>query len=177
MFAARLLSRCLCEDGEDGSHCVSVHACTSKFSHLLRLADNFWWWVTIRVKQSYLGLFKCICNHVFVVSSSSHSASCFLSFSISGTLPQPGPVTGRETQEEYKARFIHLCEVVLLELMLYTSKIYKSRLQEPWRYRVDTANYEIGQIRLLCVFAKMGSLWSTLNKSLLILLLFNSTHD
>lgn len=36
---------------------VSVStARTSKFSHLLRLADNFWWWVTIRVKQSYLEL-------------------------------------------------------------------------------------------------------------------------
>lgn len=34
---------------------VSI-ARTSKFSHLLRLADNFWWWVTIRVKRLYLGL-------------------------------------------------------------------------------------------------------------------------
>lgn len=71
---------------------VSI-ARTSKFSHLLRLADNFWWWVTIRVKQSYTGAGKCICDHVFVFSSAPHSAS-FL-FLFQATALQRRPVTGR----------------------------------------------------------------------------------
>lgn len=166
-----------CEDGEHGSHCVSVHARMSKFSHLLRLADNFWWWVTIRVKQSYLGLFKCICNHVFVISSSSHSASCFLSFSISGALPQPGPVAGRETQDEYRAGFVHLCQVVLLCLI--------PRKCICWDYQGHGNTVLIPQtmrlVKLGCfAFLPRCFMWGhygTLSKSLLILLLCNSTHD
>lgn len=67
---------------------VSVStARTSKFSHLLRLADNFWWWVTIRVKQSYTGAGKCICDHVFVFSSAPHSTSSLVLFQATAVQP------------------------------------------------------------------------------------------
>lgn len=52
----------------------------SKFSHLLRLADNFWWcFVTIRVRQSYLRLVNAS-ETVFSVFSS--ASPCFFSFSL-----------------------------------------------------------------------------------------------
>lgn len=80
---------------------VSVStARTSKFSHLLRLADNFWWWVTIRGKHSYTGAGKCICDHVFFVSSAPHSAS-FLLFYFKLPHHSLGLLLG-ETPEEHE---------------------------------------------------------------------------
>lgn len=84
---------------------VSVStARTSKFSHLLRLADNFWWWVTIRGKQSNTGAGKCICDHVFVFSSAPYSASFLVLFQ--ATALRPRPVTGRNTGGAWKKKKI-----------------------------------------------------------------------
>lgn len=95
---------------------VSVStARTSKFSHLLRLADNFWWWVTIRVKQSYTGAGKCLCDHVFVFSSAPHSASFLVLFQ--ATAPQPGPVAGRNTGGAWKKKNWFIYDVVGLHCL------------------------------------------------------------
>lgn len=68
---------------------VSVsNARMSKFSHLLRLADHFWWCFVPDGGGGYYQsettrpwVAKCICNYVFVISSSSFSSSpWFFSF-------------------------------------------------------------------------------------------------
>lgn len=74
------------------------------------------------MKQELPWACKCICNYAFVISPSSSSSffflvSCLFPSSISSGSAQPGPVTGRETADECKAGFIHLCQGGVAEAM------------------------------------------------------------
>lgn len=79
---------------------------TSKFSHLLRLADHFWWCLVpdgvllLAWSKATLGWQM----HEFCISAWTYcSSSSFLFFpsSISRRLPQPGPITGGECLDSY----------------------------------------------------------------------------
>lgn len=74
---------------------VSI-ARTSKFSHLLRLADNFWWWVTIRAKRLYLGLVSASVSMWLLLLLISFCC-LHLHYSISSGSAKTGPFTGWET--------------------------------------------------------------------------------
>lgn len=100
---------------------VSI-ARTSKFSHLLRLADNFWWWVTIRAKRLYLGL---VSASVSMWLLSPLLSSCLISFcclylrlSISSSLAEPLPLTWWETSAECEVGFIPRCQRALVWSMM-----------------------------------------------------------
>ena len=130
----------------------------SKFSHLLRLADNFWWCFVpdggLLSERGRAG--KCICNYVFAVSSSSYTplllVSFLSSFYFEHLYHSLGPLLGEK--HWIKDGLMRLCVRAFAEAtwgsiagadVVHLLKNRSTR-REQRRYRVEIV---IGQVRLL----------------------------